>query len=96
MRTRRLRRRDLLYLVGAEELYLRVELCQTESQGSRSLAAFIGQKSPIFDTFRLPYTENFRQGFQSVLWQRTLRARHPRILVEALQKLPTLSGGADV
>ena len=69
-----------------------VGLYQTESLGSRRAAAFIGRKSPLFDTFRRAYTENFGQGLQSVLRQQTLRARHPRILAVPLQKLHMLEG----
>jgi len=40
-----------------------------------------GQKSPIFGTFRPPYTENFRQGLQPSQRRRIFRTRDPHILV---------------
>ena len=92
MCTRRLHLRDPFDLVGAEALSLLVGLCQTESLGSLRAAAFIGRKRPIFGSFQHADTENFGQGLQSVLWQQTLRAQHPRIVAGPLQKLQTLAG----
>ena len=54
------------------------------------------EKDPIFIIFRPPDQEHFGQGLQSVLWQQTLRARHPRIVAVPLQKLHTLQGRAVV
>ena len=40
-----------------------------------------GRKSPIFGTFRQPYTENFRQGLQASQRRSIFRTRDPQILV---------------
>ena len=57
---------------------------QGEKFGLRRYNSRSGRKSPIFDTFRPPDTENFRQGLQASQRRSIFRTWDPWILVVPL------------
>ena len=82
--------RVLLYIVGAEALYPMVGLCQRCSLGLRREGGIIGRKTPTFVDFRQADTENFGQGFQTVLRRKCSRAQDRHTLVQSLGPIATL------
>ena len=65
-----------------------MQVGQAGKFGVGRYGAISGRKTPLFDVFRLPDQENFGQGLQADLRQEMPRARHPRILVVLLKRLP--------
>ena len=65
-----------------------VQVWQGGKIGVRRYGAITGQKSPIFDSSRQIYQENFGQGLHSGRRREAPWGRDPCTLVVPLQKLP--------
>ena len=64
-------------MVGADELYLMMEVWQGGKIGVRRYTSIIAQKSPIFVVFRPPDQENFGLGFQGLCGKRSAPGQGP-------------------